>query len=205
MKKKEHIYMSMFARASFRASLVGIAVLSTAFLVLHAEVPKGWFLAGSKPAAYESSVDKVNTYGGLPSAYLKSKSPEVPEGFGTLMQNFSADQYIGKRVRFGAFVKSEGVERWSGLWMRIDGKPGQTLAFDNMQKRSIKGVTGWKEYEVVLDVPAGATGIFLGILLDGPGTVWMSNNKFDVVGPNVPSTDMLTAPAPGPTNLDFNK
>jgi hypothetical protein len=198
--------MSMFARASFRASLAGIALLSTAFLVLHAEVPKGWFMAGSKPALYESSVDNVNTYAGLPSAYLKSKSPEAQEGFGTLMQNFSADQYVGKRVRFGAFVKSEGVERWSGLWMRIDGKPGQqSLAFDNMQKRPITGVTGWKEYEVVLDVPAGATGIFLGILLDGPGTVWMSNNKFDVVGPNVPSTDMLTAAPQGPTNLDFNK
>lgn len=198
--------MSMFARATFRASLVGIAILSTAFLVLHAEVPKGWFLAGSKPALYESSVDNVNTYAGLPSAYLKSKSPEAQEGFGTLMQNFSADQYVGKRVRFGAFVKSEGVERWSGLWMRIDGKTGQQpLAFDNMQSRPIKGVTGWTEYEVVLDVPAGATGIFLGILLDGPGTVWMSNNKFDVVGTNVPSTDILTAKAPGPTNLGFEK
>src|SRR5437016_11680460 len=193
MKKKEHIHMSTFARASFRASLVGLAVLSTALLVLHAEVPKGWFLAGSKPAAYESSVDNVNMFSGLPSAYLKSKTPQVEEGFGTLMQNFSADQYVGKRVRFGAFVKSEGVERWSGLWMRVDGKPGQTLAFDNMQNRAIKGVTGWKEYEVVLDVPEGATGIFFGILLDGPGSVWMSGTKVEVVGPNVPSTNMLHA------------
>jgi len=198
--------MSMFARPSFRVGLVGIVALSTAFVVLHAEVPKGWFLAGSKPALYESSVDNVNMYAGLPSAYLRSKSPEVPEGFGTLMQNFSADQYIGKRVRFGAFVKSEGVERWSGLWMRIDGKtPQNSLAFDNMQNRPITGVTGWKEYEVVLDVPEGATGIFLGILLDGPGTVWMSNNKFDVVGPNVPSTNMLPAASQGPTNLGFEK
>ena len=197
--------MSTFARASFRASLVGIAVLSTAFLVLHAEVPKGWFLAGSKPAAYESSVDNVNTFSGLPSAYLKSKTPQVEEGFGTLMQNFSADQYVGKRVRFGAFVKSEGVERWSGLWMRVDGKPGQTLAFDNMQNRAIKGVTGWKEYEVVLDVPEGATGIFFGILLDGPGSVWMSSTKVEVVGPNVPTTNMLHAASQGPTNLGFEK
>src|SRR5580658_9572438 len=101
MKRKEHIRMSKLARTSFRGGLVGIAVLSTAFLVLHAEVPKGWFLAGSKPALYESSVDNVNTYAGLPSAYLRSKTPQVEEGFGTLMQNFSADQYVGKRVRFG--------------------------------------------------------------------------------------------------------
>ena len=125
-------------------------------------------------------------------------------GSAPLMQNFSAEQYIGKRVRFGAFVKSEGVERWSGLWMRVDGKSGQpSLAFDNMQDRPIKGVTGWKEYEVVLDVPQGATGIFFGILLDGPGSVWLSGVKVEVVGPNVPTTGR--ASNKGPTNLGFEK
>jgi hypothetical protein len=184
--------------------LVVIGATFTAFLLVYAEVPKGWYLAGSKPAEYETSVDNTNTFNGQPSAYLRSKKPEVPEGFGTLMQNFSAAQYIGKRVRFGAFVKSAAVDRWAGLWMRVDGKSGQpSLAFDNMQDRPIKGTSGWKEYEVVLDVPEGATGIYFGILLDGPGSVWLSGLKFDVVGPNVPTTGRTTAQAP--TNLNFEK
>jgi hypothetical protein len=203
--KKERIFMSVFAKTPFRMCLVGIAVLLTAYL-LQAEVPKGWFLAGSKPAEYESSVDNVNTFSGQPSAYLRSKQPQMGEGFGTLMQNFSADQYIGKRVRFGAFVKSDAVERWSGLWMRVDGKSGQQpLAFDNMMDRPIKGVTGWKEYEVVLDVPQGATGIFFGILLDGPGSVWLSGVKVEAVGTNVPTTGRPMNGGQGPTNLGFEK
>jgi len=186
-------------------SMIGLAALAAGSLALYAEVPKGWFMAGSKPTEYESSVDTGNAYAGQPSAYLRSKKPEVPEGFGTLMQNFSAEQYVGKRVRFSAFVKSENIERWAGLWMRVDGKPGQTLSFDNMQDRPIKGTSAWRNCEVVLDVPAGALGIYFGILLDGPGTVWMNSAKFEEVATSIPTTDKIKAPAPGPTNLGFDK
>ena len=88
--------------------------------------------------------------------------------------------------------------------MRID-KEAKQLAFDNMQGRPIKGSTGWKQYDVVLDVPQDATGIFFGVLLSGSGTVRISGAKFEIVGPSVPITG-----APGmqqkpdePVNLDF--
>src|SRR5262249_47555318 len=130
-----------------------------------AEVPKGWFMAGSKPSDYESTMDPANAFGGQPSVYLRSKKPEA-EGFGTLMQNFGADKYIRKRVRLSASVKSENVQNWAGLWMRVDGKQlGAPLGFDNMMDRPIKGTTAWRSYEVVLDVPAEASGVAFGILL----------------------------------------
>jgi len=34
---------------------------------------------------------------------------------------FKADDYRNKRMRLSAAVKSEGIEDWAGLWMRIDG------------------------------------------------------------------------------------
>jgi hypothetical protein len=133
-----------------------------------AAAPQGWFMAGSKPASCESGVDSQVVLNGLPSAYMKSIQP-APEGFGTLMQNFAASQYLGQRVRFSAMVKSVSVERSGGLWMRVDGDskdPSQrTLAFDNMGDRPIKGTAGWQRYDVVLDVPQGVTGIFFGVLI----------------------------------------
>jgi len=51
--------------------------------------------------------------------------------------------------------------------------------------------SAWRNYEVVLDVPPEATGIFLGILLDGTGTVWISGAKFEET--NLPTTDKLNA------------
>ena len=143
-------------------------------------------------------------YNGHPSAYLKAKSPVV-QGFGTLMQNFRADHYLGKRVRFSAFVKTEGAQDWAGLWMRVD-KGSKQVAFDNMQNRPIKGTTNWQKYDVVLNVPQDATGIFFGVLLSGSGTAWLNDAKFEAVGPTVLTTngDMIQEPDE-PTNLDFEK
>ena len=171
-------------------------------MALQAAAPKGWFVAGSKPTEYESGIDTLATFNGHPSAYLKAKVPSV-EGFGTLMQDFRADHYVGKRVRFSAFVKTERAQDWAGLWMRID-SGSQQLAFDNMQDRPIKGTTEWKKYDVVLDVPQNATGIFFGVLLSGTGTVWLSDAKFEIVGPDVLTTNGAVQLKPDePMNLGF--
>jgi hypothetical protein len=128
-------------------------------------------MASSKPADYDTGVDNQTVHNNRASAYLKAKKPAI-DGFGTLMQDFKADQYLGKRVRFSVFVKSEEVQNWAGLWMRIDKGTGSAnykmLAFDNMQDRPIKGTTGWQNCEVVLDVAPDATGIYFGILLGEP-------------------------------------
>ncbi len=49
-------------------------------------------LAGSKPANCDTGIDRMNVFKGLPSGYLKAKADQ--DGFGTLMQQFSADQYM---------------------------------------------------------------------------------------------------------------
>jgi len=180
----------------------GLVILIACSLALQASVPTGWILAGSKPASYEVGIDAQAAYNSHPSAYLKAKEP-VTDGFGTLMQDFRADKYVGKRLRFSAFVKSDGVQGWAGLWMRLDSSSRQ-LTLDNMQDRLIKGTTGWQKYEVVLDVPQDATGIFFGVLLDGPGAVWLNSAKFEVVGADVPTTGGKGQKLPdGPTNLNF--
>ena len=179
--------MSYKGRPTLTMGLRIVVLLAACSLALEAAAPRGWFVAGSKPTEYESGIDTVAAYNGHPSAYLKAKVSSV-EGFGTLMQDFRADHYLGKRVRFSAFVKTERAQDWAGLWMRVD-KESKQLAFDNMQDRSIKGTTDWKQYDVVLDVPQDATGIFFGVLLSGTGTVWLSEAKFEIVSPNVLTTN----------------
>jgi beta-lactamase regulating signal transducer with metallopeptidase domain len=203
------------SRVSWRAKLM-VAAVALCLLVPLAAIhvpaqnqspessgaPRGWILAGSKPANYLTGVDQKSQYQGHPSAYLKA-GPSATEGFGTLMQSFSATQYVGKRVRFSAAVKSEDVKDWAGLWMRVD-QGSAMLAFDNMANRPIKGTTNWHNYQVVLDVPKDATGIAFGVLLSKSGTVWLSNVKIESVGTDVPTTGKPTPPLPqGPTNLNF--
>lgn len=164
---------------------------------LFAAAPRGWFLAGSQPKSYETGTE----YTGKPSAFLKSTATEPIKGFGTLMQSFAADNYKGKRIRFTASVKSQDVKDWSGLWMRVD-KGRESVAFDNMQNRAIKGTTDWKEYVVTLDVPGDATGISFGILLTETGTVWLRDIRLEAVDAQVSTTSGATLPKE-PANLSF--
>jgi len=98
--------------------------------------------------------------------------------------------------------------------MRVD-RGANSIAFDNMQNRPIKGSTTWTPYDVVLDVPPGATGIAFGTLVSGAGEVWLDQLSLEVVGPEVHTTDlkpsMSNPPATrpslplAPVNLNFRQ
>ena len=166
--------------------------------------PTGWILAGTTPANYRTGVDGANMHGSSRSAYLTSISES--HGFGTLMQTISAAKYAGKRLRLRGSVKSENVADWAGLWMRVD-KGQESVAFDNMQNRAIKGAQEWGVHDVVLDVPADATSISFGVLLTGGGEVWLSDVSLEEVGMDTPTTAMNSrASLPErPVNLGFSQ
>src|ERR1051326_798703 len=187
-------------------SLLSKALLALVLLpaVAAAEVPTGWFLAGSDPKAYVAERDVNTKRDGKVSARLASTGPS--KGFGTLMQSFDAGEYRGKRLKLSAWVKSKDVEDWAGMWMRVDLADKKQGAFDNMQNRAIKGTKDWTRYDVVLDVASDATAIAFGILVSGEGSVWMNDLQFQVVDSSVPVTDMMKGSAnlKKPTNLDFS-
>ena len=167
---------------------IGIAILPFCLCPLQANPPSGWVMAGSKPTEYDANIDPQTAYAGQPSVHIKSIKP--PTGFGSMLQCFRGEQYLGKRIRFSANVKSAGIDEygdWAGLWYRAD-KGTQWLAFDNMQDRPIKGASAWRNYEVVLDIPHDSTGSCFGILLAGSGSVWINSVKLEVVSINVPVT-----------------
>ncbi len=150
-------------------------------------MPAGWHLAGSAPAAYSVGLDVAAKHGGKSAALLKSvKDPAG--GFGTLMQSISAKKYRGKRLRLAAWVKTDKAVDWAGLWMRVDGEGGATLAFDNMESRAIKGTTEWTRYEVVLDIDKSARSVSFGTLLVGAGALWIDDVELEIVAKSVPTT-----------------
>jgi hypothetical protein len=151
-------------------------------------LPDGWFAAGTRPQNYDMGVDAVRAKTGKACGYIRSK-PGAGEGFGTLMQTYSAEDFRGKRLRLSAHVAAKDVGEWAGLWMRVDGANRNVLAFDNMQDRPIRGTDGWRSYDVVLDVPRGAAEISFGLLLHGAGTVWLDDVSFELVPDSVLTTD----------------
>lgn len=152
-------------------------------------VPTGWYRAGTAPQDYDMGIDREVSHSGRSSGFIASKAEE-PRPFGTLMQAFKADSHIGKRLRLSGYIKAEVAEGWAGLWMRVDGPTGTSLAFDNMQDRPVRGTQDWQRHEIVLDVPEGGTNIAFGVLLAGRGRIWIDDFDFEVVGDDVPVTDM---------------
>lgn len=139
------------------------------------------------------------------SGQLRSIGQEAKEGFGTVMQQFQAKEWLGKRVKLSCFIQTKDVQSSAVLWMRIDGKDGDTLQFDNMQNRPITGTTAWNHYSVGLDVPESTGAIYFGVMLQGVGEVWMDEFTFAQADEKTASTNMMmpeNMPSK-PVNLNF--
>jgi len=165
--------------------------------------PKGWYQYEVVAGEYAVALDRAVTHAGRSSARLASTSSN-PTKYGLLGQVVDAALYRGKRVRFSAFLRTDKVAKWSGLFMRIDSPdhdPKHALAIDAMERRPIRGTTGWARVEVVLDVAPEASQIVLGLTLTGAGTVWIDEVRLEVVDRSVPTTSYR--PPEKPVNADF--
>jgi hypothetical protein len=156
-----------------------VAIISMAF-----SEPEKWFKAGTLPDKYRMELDKGAGPTGNDVETIQSLEKGI-NGFGTLMQKnilIGRFNFGGKRVRMTGLLRSKNVKDWAGFWMRVDQDGlGHSLAFDNMSDRAIKGTTGWKKYEIVLDVPKEATALAFGALLSGSGQIWFDDINFEVV------------------------
>lgn len=162
--------------------------------------PEGWFLAGLCPDDYEARTAPSERVAG--HAVVLRATREAPREFGTLMQEFAAEDLRGRRVRWCAWVRAESVAGTCALWMRVDGPRRAVLAFDNMATRALAGTTPWTRCEVVLDVAPEAEVIAFGVLLRGAGAVWLDAPSLDAVAPTVPVTGRSLVPLPrAPRNL----
>jgi hypothetical protein len=153
------------------------------------EIP-GWF-PETRKGDFEVGLDKSEKHSGTQSAYLKS-AVSKPKEFGNLTQAFVPNNYLGKRLKMSAWVKTKLTGGTAQLWLRIDGdwksaaaKPG---CFDNMDDRPIKGDNDWTQYSLVCDVPDTSNHVVFGCFLHGTGQVWLDDVSFEVVGKDVPLT-----------------
>jgi hypothetical protein len=146
-------------------------------------LPPAWVLTGMHPQKFDAGVDQ--DLGVKGAKFLRNKAGD-PHAWAALAQQFSAQNYLGQRVRFRAFVKTQDVSGWAGLWMRVDNRAGRTIAFYNSADKPIKGSTDWQERSVVLDVPQEGAVILFGVNNIGKGQVWIDRLGFEEVGQDVP-------------------
>lgn len=172
---------------------------------LSAQKIAGWFLAGDQRESYLVGLDKSIFKTGASSAFIESLEDTV-QGFGTIMQTCRANEFLGKRIKMAAYIKTEAVTDWAGMWFRVDSYSFPTeepLSFDNMADRPIKGNTDWTIYEIIIDVPEESATLNFGVLLSGTGKVWFDNLRIDAVSELAADTGRVVFVNRHPINLDF--
>lgn len=162
-----------------------------------------WFVAGSNADKFKVKLDRTEFYSGKQSVTLQSKNEAKIESgdFVTIMQQFSAQNYVEKRIRFTGYARTLLKKGRAGLWIRIDGHDMAQLKFDNMLDRPIIGETKWQPYSCVVDVPKEAEIINIGALLEGIGSVWVDQFSIEIVDETVTVTDDIYPKEP--SNLSF--
>jgi len=165
---------------------------------------KSWRWTSFRWGAYDFGISNDTFYEKQKCAYIRSVTESVPEySQGTLFQMFKAGNYLGKRMKFSAVMKSIDKDSVSAaLSVKIDGSCHDLLWLDNMFGRNLTGTKDWDRYKVVTDVPPDSTYIEIGISMRGFGQVWISDAKFEE------TTDEITGKPwfkDEPGNLDFSE
>lgn len=173
---------------------------------VNTDAPAGWFLAGNRPFDYEASLDTEIFHSGTKSCTVRCVVDKAA-GWTTLMQNMGPAPYLGKRLRMRLWARTEDVGYISG-WMRVDGGPQrETVEFDNMCNRTLKGTNDWTTQEIVLDIPDESKNIGFGVIFSGQGAMWVDDVSFEVVDHSVPVTSCPCSPHnrgdKQPKNLNF--
>jgi len=189
-----------------RASFMRILILFTfvfSCIAQASDLPKGWHMSGSNPEGYDFALESQDGRP-KPSGSLTHNETARPGEFGTLMQSFFPEEYLGKRVRMTAWVKSENVEDWAALWVRVDSRDRRSTAFDNMRDRAIRGDTNWTNYEIVVDVSEDSLSLNYGVMASGKGKVWFDEFTFEIVDESVALTGTADRTRNKPTNTSFS-
>jgi hypothetical protein len=188
-----------------------------------------WGLRGTTPQDFVVAADRHILTTGKSSASIEAA--RLTSGWGTLYQFADAQDLRGKRIEFSADIRTAAVGRTAGIFVRVDDANGKAVALDNMWysygedrsgigavNRSLSGDHEWTTERVVLDIPPDASAVSYGVILDGPGKLWIDNAHLEIVGSDIPTTAItrpstllqqrpfpLSGKPPSPRNLDFEK
>ena len=145
-----------------------------------------WQMFTSSKGFYEGGLAEASSRTGKLGGLLRSKREPTTHNHALLLQEISAQQFLGRRIVLTGYLRTEEVDGWAGLWLRVDDATGKVLSFENMMERPVVGTTDWTPYKIELDVPVQAQEIHFGALLAGSGLVRVDDFTLEVRGPILP-------------------
>ncbi len=135
----------------------------------------------SKPTMYTAGTDTTVMRNGHPTLKICSTSAGLDDWAFWIRDEYDASKYLGKKLRVSAMIKSKDVAVQSGIAIRLLGRNFKGLLPVPKNSRTIRGDTDWKRYEVIVDVPKATELVSNGVVLNGPGTIWVDEIHWEPV------------------------
>ena len=145
--------------------------------------PTPWTVVGDATGAYVATVDTSVRRSGRASAHIASRV-RATSGYVALTQTVSAEAYRGRRLLIGIYSRTRNLTG-SGtyLYVSVRGATPDVSAYANNQSRARTGTTAdWVFDTLSVVVPANATQISFGAIVEGTGDVWLDDVAVSVVG-----------------------
>ena len=151
------------------------------------------------------------------SAALLSSSSAPRGNRGTSYYLIPTAPFLGKRLRFSAFLKCENLTNAGGIQIYVGDAAGNELKYAGGANRAVQsnqvdamtGTSDWRQLEEITDVPSDAAQIVLGETLRGSGRLWLDDPRVEIVGNDVPATDdeadHFTASTPSLTRTNSSR
>ncbi len=144
-------------------------------------LPDKWHLMSPNSKQYEVLVDNHTGHTGNSSIFISSVDTSSNPTFAGIGYNIPA-KYAGKEITVKAWMKSEDMKGSLALMLAIYDVDGNTLQFENLQNKKLKGTKDWKQYSVTLPLAAQAQTIHIGPILIGKGKLWIDDVELFVDG-----------------------
>lgn len=124
-------------------------------------------------------------------------------GSGTITQKISAYNYIGKRVKLSAYIKTENVKNYTCLILKTENETNNGQDNDQQIIEKTIQLTGnfeYKKIEAFLNVYNQNENIIIGALLNGDGKIWLDDFNLEIIGT---APEIITEVNKTPLNLGF--
>lgn len=166
--------------------------------ITYEELPSRWtqWKWDYKNGNFIAGLDK-NTYRSEPNSLtiINDKNIEVDRNSSGICQEINIDKYLGKRVKYSAFIKMKDVEGAAHIHATSYIKNSEYIdSYKTITSEKNKPITkNWTSLSMVFDIPDKYQNntISLCFSLDGSGQAWIDDIYWEIIDRTVPVTYKL--------------
>lgn len=181
-----------------------VACLLFSKLTLKAQMlPNAWTKSGTWASSYSMKIKPNEGLNNSNALLLESIGKNIM-GSGAIIQTISSSNYVGKRIKLSAYIKTENVNNFACLVLcsqqNVANFWNNDASVSDDKKTFLKGNHTYKKIDCYLNVTDNFGNIVLGAMIKGEGKIWLDRFNLEIIE-NIKETGNELSKAP--QNMEF--